>query len=216
MAVFLLEPDKIYFPDPGLADPDGFLAVGGDLSVNRLLLAYSNGIFPWYNEGEEIHWWCPKERFIIRPSEIHISRSMKKYMKRHETGFFLNRDFAFTMHKCRIMREFSEGTWITDDMEEAYLKLHKEGFAISLEAVSDGTIIGGLYGVSIGKCFFGESMYSDEENGSKLALIFLARLLSENGYVMIDCQFRTDHLESMGGVSISYEEYKKLLESGFG
>ncbi len=211
LAVFLLEQDKIYFPDPVLAEENGLLAIGGDLSVKRLLLAYSNGIFPWYNEGEQIRWWCPKERFIIRPLEIHVSRSMKKYMRRHETGFLLNRDFAHTIHKCRIKREFAEGTWITDEMEAAYIDLHKAGYALSLEAVVNGEIAGGLYGVNIGRCFFGESMYSDMENGSKLALIGLAGLLARNSYVMIDCQFHTDHLESMGGVRISYEEYKKLL-----
>ncbi|MCR5733667.1 MAG: leucyl/phenylalanyl-tRNA--protein transferase [Lachnospiraceae bacterium] len=213
MPVFQLD-SSITFPDPSYAQPDGLLAVGGDLSVERLLLAYSHGIFPWYNKNEPILWWCPHERFIIRPEEIHVSHSLKKYMKKHVVKYALNRDFSATMHKCRIKREFAEGTWIHDEMEEAYKKLFDEGYALSLEAVVDGVITGGLYGVSIGKCFFGESMYSDRENGSKLALVGLANLIKANDFLMIDCQFHTDHLESMGGVYISYDEYSDLLKRG--
>ena len=127
MPDFRLDKDKVEFPHPTLARPDGLLAVGGDLSVARLLLAYTHGIFPWYNPGEEILWWCPRERFVIFPSEIHISHSMKKYMKKHMFRVVINRDFADTMHQCRMKREFGEGTWISDEMEEAYLRLHKEG-----------------------------------------------------------------------------------------
>lgn len=210
MAVYRLEEDKIYFPDPTLADDDGLLAVGGDLSVERLVLAYSNGIFPWFNEGDPILWWCPKERFIIRPPKIHISHSMKKFMKKHKTEILINRDFSDTMHRCRTKRE-SVGTWITDDMEEAYLRLHKNNLAISVESYIDDKLAGGLYGVCLGKCFFGESMFSDMENGSKIALILFARLLEQYNFVMIDCQFHTNHLESMGGERISLEEYRKLL-----
>ena len=214
MPVFKLDDNEISFPLPTLAREDGLLAIGGDLSVDRLILAYSHGIFPWYNEGEPILWWCPKERFIIRPEEIHVSHSMKKYMRKHELGFQVNRDFADTMHRCRIKREFAEGTWITDDMEKAYRRLNVNNLALSLDAFIDGKLAGGLYGVSLGRCFFGESMYSEMENGSKLALIFLSELLKENGYLMIDCQFHTDHLESMGGVGISYNEYCAILREG--
>ena len=214
MPVFRLEEKEISFPYPELAEEDGLLAVGGDLSVERLLLAYSNGIFPWYNPGEEILWWCPKERFIIRPSEIHVSHSMKKFMKKHEITIIFNRDFADTMHRCRIKREFQEGTWITDEMEAAYFRLHKQGYATSVEAYVDGELAGGLYGVVLGKCFFGESMFSEKENGSKVALILLAMFLEEKQFVMIDCQFHTEHLESMGGNTISWEEYKELLAMG--
>ena len=213
MPVYQLEEGEIYFPKPELAEDDGLLAVGGDLSVDRLLLAYSHGIFPWYSEGEPILWWCPKERFIIRPKEIHISHSMKKFMRKHKTCIQVNRDFSDTMHRCRMKREFAEGTWITDDMEKAYGRLYEEGFALSVEAYVDGKLAGGLYGVVLGKCFFGESMFSDAENGSKIALIKLAELLAENDFLMIDCQFHTEHLESMGGVFISYAEYKALLGS---
>ncbi len=211
MPFYRLPDNEIYFPKPELADEDGLLAIGGDLSLERLVLAYSHGIFPWYNEGEPILWWCPKERFIIRPDNIHISRSMKKFMNKHDIRFDINRDFADTMHRCRIKREFKEGTWITDDMEKAYKNLADNGLAMSLDSYIDGELAGGLYGVILKNSFFGESMYSDLENGSKLALIFLAALLKANDFKMIDCQFHTDHLESMGGEKISYEEYMNLL-----
>lgn len=211
---FWLEEGEIYFPDPRLASEEGLLAIGGDLSVKRLLLAYSHGIFPWFNQGDPIMWWCPKERFIIRPSRIHISRSMKKYLKKHEVSIQLNRDFADTMHRCRMKRENAEGTWITDEMETAYFRMYKNHYAVSVEAFSDGRLAGGLYGICLGRCFFGESMFSDLENGSKIALILLARLLEKEGFVMIDCQFHTNHLESMGGEAITWEEYNALLKEG--
>lgn len=214
MAVYALDEDEIYFPDPSLAEDDGLLAVGGDLSIQRLLLAYTNGIFPWYNKEDPIMWWCPKERFIIRPANIHVSHSMKKFMKKHEISIKINRDFADTMHRCRLKREFAEGTWITDDMEEAYYRLYENKLALSVESYIDGELAGGLYGVCLGRCFFGESMFSDMENGSKIALILLARFLEDNDFVMIDCQLHTDHLESMGGERISYEEYKDLIDEG--
>lgn len=214
MAVYALEEDNIYFPDPTLAEDDGLLAVGGDLSLERLLLAYTNGIFPWYNKENPIMWWCPKERFIIRPSKIHISHSMKKFMKKHDVRIMVNRDFADTMHRCRMKREFQEGTWITDEMEEAYIRLFENDYALSVESYIDGTLAGGLYGVCLGRCFFGESMFSDMENGSKIALILLAQLLEDNDFVMIDCQFHTDHLESMGGERIGWDEYRALLDEG--
>lgn len=216
MPVFQLSKEEIAFPNPTLARDDGLLAVGGDLSVERLLLAYTHGIFPWYNPGEEILWWCPKERFVIFPKEIHVSHSMRKYMKKHELNVVLNRDFEDTMHRCRIKREFEEGTWISDEMEEAYHRLHQKGFAVSVEIFEDDVLAGGFYGVSIGKCFFGESMFSEKENGSKTALIAFAQLLEKNGFLFIDCQFYTEHLESMGGRYISWEEYDRMLAEGTG
>lgn len=213
MAVYRLTED-IIFPYPQLGEENGLLAVGGDLSVERLLLAYSHGIFPWYNPGDEIMWWCPQERFIIRPEKIHVSKSMKKYGKKHALQIILNRDFKDTMHRCRLMREFEEGTWISDEMEAAYFALYEQGYAMSVEAYIDGELGGGLYGVVLGRCFFGESMFSEKENGSKVALIMLARLLAKYEFLMIDCQFQTDHLESMGGEYISYEEYEQMLDEG--
>lgn len=216
MPVYRLNEKEIYFPSPAYARPDGLLAVGGDLCMERLLLAYTHGIFPWYNPGEEILWWCPRERFVIFPKEVHVSRSMKKYMKKHELKVMLNRDFVDTMHRCRVKREFEEGTWISDEMEEAYFRLHQAGYAISVEVLEDGVLAGGLYGVSIGRCFFGESMFSERENGSKTALIAFARFLVQNRFLFIDCQFHTEHLESMGGRYISFEEYDRMLAEGTG
>ena len=214
MPVYRLSKKEISFPDPVLAEENGLLAVGGDLSTERLLLAYLYGIFPWYEPGDEILWWCPKERFLIFPGEIHVSRSMKKYMNKHDSKICLNRDFRDTMHRCRMKREQEEGTWITDEMEEAYYRMNQNGWAVSVEAFVDGELAGCLYGVSIGKCFFGESMFSERENGSKVALIALAKILEENGYLFIDCQFHTEHLESMGGRYVPWEEYNQMLEEG--
>ncbi len=214
MPVFRLDPEKVVFPQPELAEENGLLAVGGDLSVERLLLAYTHGIFPWYNPGEEILWWCPRERFLIFPEEIHISRSMKKFFRRQELEIRLNRDFSDTMHRCRIKREFAEGTWISDEMEEAYRELHKAGFAVSVEAFSHGELLGGLYGVAIGSCFFGESMFSEKENGSKAALIAFAHYLAERKFLFIDCQFHTEHLGRMGGKYVSWEQYHRMLQEG--
>lgn len=214
MPVYRLNDREISFPNPTSARFDGLLAVGGDLSLERLLSAYTHGIFPWYDPGDEIMWWCPKERFVIFPKEIHISRSMKKYMKRHQLKVMLNRNFPDTMHRCRIKREFNEGTWISDEMEKAYYRLHKAGYAVSVEVYEDGILAGGLYGVSIGRCFFGESMFSEKENGSKTALIAFAQLLEQQNFLFIDCQFYTEHLESMGGKYISWKEYDNMLKEG--
>jgi len=216
MPVFRLSEKEVYFPNPILARSDGLLAVGGDLSVERLLLAYTHGIFPWYEPGEEILWWCPKERFVIFPEEIHISHSMKKYMKKYDLQMKQNRDFKDTMHRCRIKREFKEGTWISDEMEEAYQRLNQAGYAVSVEIFENGELAGGFYGVSIGKCFFGESMFSEKENGSKAALIVFSQLLAKNKFLFIDCQFHTKHLESMGGRYLSWEEYDRMLKEGTG
>ncbi|EOS51696.1 leucyl/phenylalanyl-tRNA--protein transferase [Lachnospiraceae bacterium MD335] len=214
MPVFRLQKHEIYFPNPTLACEDGLLAVGGDLCVERLLLAYTHGIFPWYNPGDEILWWCPHERFVIFPKEIHISHSMKKYIKKHTFTVKVNRDFADTMHRCRAKREFAEGTWISDEMEEAYFALHQAGYAMSVEVFEEERLAGGLYGVVIGKCFFGESMFSEQENGSKIALTALAKMLDKEGFLLIDCQFHTEHLERMGGRFLSWEEYDGILKKG--
>lgn len=213
MAVYLLDED-IWFPPPAGADENGLLAVGGDLKPERLLLAYSNGIFPWFNEDTEIMWWCPKERFVIFPEEIRISRSMKKFMKKTSLRVTVNQDFAGVIKNCRKLREEKEGTWITDDMEEAYRELYSLGFAASVEVYDGKSLAGGLYGVVIGRCFFGESMFSLVPNASKLALICLAQYLQKLGFYIIDCQFHTDHLESMGGRFISYDEYMEYVEKG--
>lgn len=212
MPVFLLSHDNCIFPPPELAEEDGLLAVGGDLSVERLINAYSAGIFPWFNPGDVIQWWCPKERYIIFPDRINISRSMKKVLKKTSLEVKMNTDFRNTMHNCRMLRE--NATWISDEMEEAYNKLFDFGYAISVEVYEKEFLAGGLYGIVIGKCFFGESMYSKTANASKLALIHLCQKLSKDGFLFIDCQFKTDHLESMGGQLISWERYRDMLKTG--
>ena len=215
MPIFRLSKDNLIFPDPSLAEPNGLLAIGGDLSVPRLLEAYQHSIFPWYDKDSPILWWSPPERFIIFPKDIHISHSMRKFMKKHDVRIEVNRDYSDTMHRCRMVHH-SEGEWIIDDMEEAYGKLHKAGYAIGVESFIDGEMAGGLYGVAIDKCFFGESMYTVIENGSKIALILFAKLLEEKSFRFIDCQFHTDHLESMGGISVSRDEYLEMLKEGIG
>lgn len=209
MSVYLLD-EEIWFPPPEGADEDGLLAVGGDLSAERLLLAYSHGIFPWFNEDTEIMWWCPRKRFVIFPGEIRVSGSMRKFMRKTSWQVTVNRDFDGVIHGCRMLRE-EEGTWITDGMEEAYKELYRLGYAASVEVYDGEQLVGGLYGVVIGRCFFGESMFSRVSNASKLALICLARYLEQLGFYMIDCQFHTDHLERMGGRFLSYEEYMQYV-----
>lgn len=214
MAIYRL-PEEIVFPNPELSEEDGLLAVGGDLSMERLLLAYSNGIFPWYNPGEEILWWCPKPRFILIPEEIKISKSMRKIIKKNKFKVTFNNDFESVISNCKGIREEShEGTWITDEMKEAYINLHNHGYALSVETYENDELVGGLYGVIIGKCYFGESMFSKVSNASKIALITLAERLKELNFEFIDCQVYTEHLESMGAKMVPWEEFKNLLHKG--
>ncbi len=211
--IFQLD-DKLCFPDPTLADDDGCLAVGGDLSVDRLLLAYQHGIFPWYSfrYHDEPVWYCPYQRFVIFPSEIHVSHSMRTLMNKRLYSFSINCDFEGVIHECSRLRIEENGAWLGKDMIEAYTELHRQGFAASVEVWDENKkLVGGLYGVNIGKAFFGESMFSLVPSGSKLALIFLARTLERLGGVLIDCQLETAHLRSMGGRFISYEEYMQLI-----
>ncbi|MGL4848345.1 MAG: leucyl/phenylalanyl-tRNA--protein transferase [Clostridium sp.] len=211
MPVYRLDEREISFPMPEMAEEDGLLAVGGDLSAERLILAYENGIFPWFNEDEPILWWCPKERYIIRPENIRISKSMRRVLNKKDFTVNVNKDFEGVISACKELREKAEGTWITEEMKEAYINLHKKGFALSVEVLKEGKLVGGIYGVVIHKCFFGESMFSKIPNGSKIALIYLAKILEENKFKFIDCQFHTDHLESMGGEYVSFKEYKKMI-----
>lgn len=223
--VFQLD-DTITFPDPHYGEPDGLLAVGGDLSVDRLLLAYSNGIFPWFSfrDCEEPQWYCPMQRFVIFPDEIHISHSMRTLLNKGRYEVSINQDFEGVIRQCSLLRADEPGAWLGEDMIEAYTELHRQHFAASVEVwepIADGNdsegpthrLVGGLYGVNIGKAFFGESMFSLVPSASKLALIFLAQVLQENGGTLIDCQFETPHLRSMGGRHISYDEYMQLLNS---
>lgn len=207
---------ELAFPDPHLGDDDGLFAVGGDLSVDRLLLAYSNGIFPWYSfrDEEDIMWWCPMDRFVIFPDRIHISHSMRTLMNKALYTVTFNEDFEGVINQCSSLRIQERGAWLGADMIEAYTELHRQGFAASVEVWDrNRQLVGGLYGVNIGKAFFGESMFSKVPSASKLALIELARLMQANGGLLIDCQFETPHLLTMGGQHISYENYMKIIQS---
>lgn len=205
---------RIAFPDPHLGDPDGLLAIGGDLSVDRLLLAYSNGIFPWYAfKNGIIEWWCPMKRFVIFPDEIHVSHSMRTLINKNKYRISFNEAFEDVIHYCGKLREQEEGAWLGPDMTSAYIELFHQRFAASVEVWEDDKLVGGLYGVTIGKCFFGESMFSLVPSASKLALIHLAWFFQDRGGLMIDCQFETPHLKTMGGRYISYEEYMRILNT---
>jgi leucyl/phenylalanyl-tRNA--protein transferase len=210
MMVFLLNESHV-FPDPALADEDGLLAVGGDLSAERLVLAYRSGIFPWYSEGEPIHWYSPHERFVIFPDEVHISHTMKQLIRSDKYQVTWDKDFAHVITNCaKVKRKGQRGTWITDDMIRAYTELHNRGIAHSVEVWQGDTLAGGLYGVEIGQVFCGESMFSTGPNASKLALIHLCQ---SGKYKLIDCQLHNPHLERMGGRYISRSEYTGILKS---
>ena len=213
--VFKLD-KELWFPDPRLADDDGCLAIGGDLSTDRLLLAYQYGIFPWYSfrDQKEPAWYCPHERFVIFPSEIHISHSMRTLLNKQKYLFSLNKDFEGVIRHCSQLRIDEEGAWLGEDIIRAYTELHRQGFAASIEVWQDHRLVGGLYGVNIGSAMFGESMFSLVPNASKLALIFLARYFEEKNGKIIDCQFETPHLRSMGGRFIPYDEYLSIISQG--
>ena len=205
---------SITFPDPHLAEDDGLFAVGGDLSVDRLLLAYSNGIFPWYSfrDQPQILWYCPMKRFVIFPDKLHISHSMRTLLNKDEYSVSINNDFDGVINNCSKLRYDEEGAWLGRNMIKAYTELYRQGVAASVEVWDkEGKLVGGLYGVSIGPAFFGESMFSLVPSASKIALIFLAKYFQQCGGKLIDCQFETPHLKSMGGEYISYDEYMDII-----
>ena len=214
MAVYQLD-HNLWFPDPHLGEEDGLVAVGGDLSIDRLLLAYSNGFFPWFSfrDQEEPLWFCPLQRFVIFPSEIHVSHSMKQLLKKNPYQITINKDFEGVMRGCATAqnRNELEGAWLGPNIIKAYTELYRQGFAASVEVWEGSQLVGGLYGVTLGRAFFGESMFSLVPSASKLALIFLARMLEAHGGRVIDCQFETPHLRTMGGRFIPYEEYMKII-----
>lgn len=216
MAVFQLDND-LWFPDPHLGEEDGLIAVGGDLSVDRLLLAYSNGFFPWFSfrDCKEPMWFCPLQRFVIFPQEIHVSHSMKQLMKKDCYHVTINQDFEGVIRHCATAqnRNNEEGAWLGPEIIKAYSEMRRQGFAASVEVWHDDKLVGGLYGIVLGSSFFGESMFSLEPSASKLALIHLARTLETLGGKLIDCQIETPHLRSMGGRYIPYEEYMKIIHS---
>lgn len=211
--IFALD-DEIGFPDPRLGEPDGLFAIGGDLSIDRLLLAYSYGIFPWFSfrDTDEPYWYCPMERFVIFPDEIHISHSMRTLLNKNRYRMSINEDFAGVIRNCSRLRINRAGAWLGEEMIKAYTRLYEQGFAVSVEVWEEDKLVGGLYGVCIGNAFFGESMFSLVPSASKLALIYLARIFAAHGGRLIDCQFETPHLKSMGGRYIPYAEYLKIIQ----
>lgn len=209
--VFQLLPDIVQFPDPALADDDGLLAIGGDLSEERLKLAYSNGIFPWYSEGEPILWYSPHERCVIFPEKIKISKSMKQVLTKDLFHITADQDFESVIHHCAsTFRKDQDGTWITDEMQKAYINLYHQKIAHSVEVWTAGHLVGGLYGLAVNNVFCGESMFSHVSNASKAALIWLSR---QPGIKLIDCQLPNNHLLNMGAEMISREKFLRILRN---
>jgi leucyl/phenylalanyl-tRNA--protein transferase len=213
MPVFQL-PREPVFPPVQLADPSGLLAVGGDLSASRLVEAYRLGIFPWYGPGEPFLWWSPHPRFVLFPDELKVSRSMRQLLKKNLFRVTFDAAFASVIDSCRKPRPGSPETWITPEMRDAYRELHQSGLAHSVEVWYGDTLAGGLYGVSLGGCFFGESMFSGMSNASKVALITLVRRLRKLGFLLVDCQVHTAHLGSLGARFISRSRFLELLRKG--
>ncbi len=199
MTIYYLPQEYVLFPDPEEADADGLLAVGGDLSLPRLLEAYANGIFPWYGLGAPILWWSPDPRPVLYPREIHVPRRLQRIMRQRPFEITLDRDFERVMRLCAMAsRPQGEGTWILEEMVLAYVTLHEAGYAHSVEVWDAGDLVGGLYGVAMGRAFFGESMFHTRSNASKVALVVLARLLAHWDYRFIDCQQTTPHMLHFG------------------
>ncbi|MCX6201229.1 MAG: leucyl/phenylalanyl-tRNA--protein transferase [Bacteroidetes bacterium] len=210
MSLTILD-ENIWFPPLEDALEDGLIAMGGDLSTERLIKAYQEGIFPWY-EGETPLWWSPNPRFVIYPANLKVSATMKQVIKRQEFEFKTNTAFDQVIANCKkIKRAGQQGTWITPAVEKAYNILHQLGIAHSAEAWKGGTLVGGLYGIKMGKLFFGESMFSNQSNASKFAFISYVKQLEAEGIVLIDCQVYTEHLESLGAEMIDRDLFKQLL-----
>ena len=216
MPVFTLS-ERLSFPPPHLAIKEGLLAVGGDLGTEQLLLAYRSGIFPWYSPGEPILWWSPDPRLVLYPDELRTSRSLRKVIKRKSFRITFNNNFDAVIRACaEAKRAYGEGTWITDEMEDAYCLLHRKGYAHSVEAWQGERLAGGLYGIAIGRAFFGESMFSRVSNASKVALVTLVENLKRLNFKLIDCQVRTDHLIRFGAREIPRKMFLEQLETAVG
>ena len=214
MPVFLLSKESISFPSPELASEEGVLAVGGDLSPERLLLAYQYGIFPWFTEKEPILWWSPDPRFVLFPKDLKVSRSMRPYFNQQKFQVTYDQAFEQVIRQCRQPRkgQWDTDTWITEDMVRAYVRLHKIGYAHSVEVWEKNELVGGLYGISLGKCFFGESMFTRVSNASKFGFITMVKRLQSYGFRLVDCQQQTRHLASLGAKAIPRQEFMTLLE----
>ena len=209
-----LDTKRLWFPDPSQAldDPDGLLAIGGDLSPDRLVLAYRNGIFPWFSDDQPILWWSPDPRCVLFPRDIHIARSLRRSLNRGHFTITADQSFARVIRLCAQTR--AEGTWITQDMIDSYSELHKRGVAHSIEVWNaKGELAGGMYGLGIGRCFFGESMFSLETNASRVLMVHLARQLDSWGYALMDCQVESGHLLRMGARSIPRDQFLSILKA---
>lgn len=205
--------EKLWFPPAEDAMSDGLLAMGGDLNTDRLLLAYKSGIFPWYDNDLPL-WWHPDPRFVLFPNELIVSKSMKQLIKQKAFQFTTNTAFEAVINNCKtISRKDQDGTWINEDVKKAYCALHKMGVAHSAEVWINGKLVGGLYGIRLGKIFFGESMFSNQSNASKYAFIQYVEILKKEGVVMIDCQVYTSHLENLGAIMIARNEFMEILKS---
>ncbi len=215
MPIFQLS-EELIFPPTQLADEDGLLAVGGDLSTERLLLAYQNGIFPWYNEGEPILWWTPNPRCVLFPSNFKVSKSLKQVIRKQKFNVTFDQSFSEVINSCKaITRKGQEGTWITQNVKKAYIALHHLGYAHSVEVWDEtNTLVGGLYGLSMGSLFFGESMFSYESNASKVAMYYLVEKVKQWNFDLIDCQVHNQHLESLGASMVSRYEFEEYLKNG--
>ncbi|MEZ4721664.1 MAG: leucyl/phenylalanyl-tRNA--protein transferase [Flavobacteriales bacterium] len=201
-------------PKPELAEPDGLLAVGGDLRIERLILAYENGIFPWFNPDQPMLWWSPPKRMVLYPSRMKVSKSLKKSVQKGGFELRIDTNFEQLMRSCgSTPRKGQEGTWVTEEMIEAYSDLFNQGLAHSFETWKEDTLVGGLYGVSLGRAFFGESMFSTETDASKVAFYHLHEFVSNNGFQFIDCQLYTDHLASLGAIEVERELYLRELKT---
>lgn len=208
-----LDRDNLDFPplEKALREPDGLLAAGGDLRPERLIRAYRHGCFPWFQDGQPPLWWSPDPRTVLFPEELHVSRSLAKLMRRQPFRVTFDQDFAAVIDACAQPRRDAHGTWITASMQQAYLKLHKLGIAHSVEVWQADQLVGGLYGLAMGRLFFGESMFSRTSNASKVGFVTLVRQLQDWGFVLIDCQMQTRHLESLGARSIPRTEFASYL-----
>ena len=208
-----LDPHRPDFPDAAeaLSEPNGLLAAGGDLSPARIIQAYRQGIFPWYEDPQPILWWSPNPRTVLYPGQFHLSRSLRKTIRKGDYRATMDRHFASVIEHCGRLRRYREGTWITGDMQRAYQELHKLGIAHSVEIWRDDQLAGGLYGIALGKVFFGESMFSLEPDASKIALWLLTRTLLERDFHLIDCQVDSPHLTSLGATRVDRSDYLKSL-----
>ena len=209
-----LDSNNLQFPpiDHALVDPNGLLAIGGDLSTQRLLIAYRHGIFPWYEDGQPLLWWSPNPRAVLFPDELRVSRSLAKRLRRNEFQVRLDTCFTDVIYSCARSRDSATETWITTDMQHAYINLHHQGAAHSIECFQDDILVGGLYGVSLGKMFFGESMFHSVTDASKVAFAYLCRLMREQNCPLIDCQLENHHLSSLGCESMSRTDFRTFLD----